>query len=75
MSEEKALNLAISTWKTKPLCHHSTSKKNFEDNTAKSEAHSDFIYEKFNDYGNFLDVELECKMKDIALKKYISDFL
>lgn len=75
MSEEQALNLAISTWKTKPLCHHSTSKKNFEDNTAKSEAHSDFIYEKFNDYGNFLDVELECKMKDIALKKYISEFL
>jgi UV DNA damage endonuclease len=75
LSEEQALNLSISTWKTKPLCHHSTSKKNFEDNTAKSEAHSDFIYERFNDYGNLLDVELECKMKDIALKKYISEFL
>lgn len=75
LSEEQALNLAISTWKTKPLCHHSTSKKIYEDNSAKSESHSDFIYEKFNDYGNLLDVEFECKMKDLALEKYISEFL
>jgi len=74
-SEKDALNLAISTWKTKPLCHHSSSRKEFEDISAKSEAHSDFLYEKFNDYDNSLDIEMECKMKDIALKKYISDFM
>jgi UV DNA damage endonuclease len=75
LSEEQALNLAISTWKTKPLCHHSSSRKIYEDKSAKSESHSDFIYEKFNDYGKSLDVELECKMKDLALKKYIFEFL
>ena len=74
LSEDQAINLAISTWKTKPLCHHSSSKRIYEDGSAKSESHSDYIYEKFNDYGKSVDVELECKMKDLALKKYISDF-
>jgi UV DNA damage endonuclease len=75
LSEEQALNLATSTWKTKPLCHHSSSKKIYEDKYANSQSHSDFIYEKFNYYGKSVDVELECKMKDLALKKYIFEFL
>jgi len=75
LSEETALKLAVSTWKTRPLCHHSSSKKLYEDLNSRPESHADFIYEKFNFYGESVDVELECKMKDLALFKYISDFV
>jgi UV DNA damage endonuclease len=67
---KESLELAISTWKTKPMCHHSSSKKLHEDTTSKLEAHSDWLYEKFENFGYDVDVELECKQKDLALLKY-----
>lgn len=73
-SWKDTLELAISTWDVKPLCHHSSSKKLYEDKSAKLISHADFLYEKFENFGIDLDLELECKSKDIALKKYILDF-
>ena len=75
MSWEDTLTLGLSTWKTKPLCHHSSSKKLHEDQSVILSAHADFLYEKFDSCGFELDIELECKQKDIATLKYIKDFL
>jgi UV DNA damage endonuclease len=72
---EEALRMAASTWTTRPLCHHSSSKKLFEDSKSKLEAHADFLYEKFESFDLEVDIELECKQKDISLLKYRKDFL
>ena len=74
MNWENTFRLAISTWNTKPICHHSSSKKLHEDKSSKLIAHADFLYEKFDNFDIDVDIELECKKKDIALKKYILDF-
>jgi UV DNA damage endonuclease len=71
---KESLELAISTWQTKPVCHHSSSKKLHEDVKSKIEAHSDWLYEQFENFGFDVDVELECKQKDLALLKYRKDF-
>ena len=72
---ETTLKIATSTWKVKPLCHHSSSKKEHEDSSSKLEAHADFLYEEFKGCGEELDIELECKQKDLALKKYRTDYI
>lgn len=75
-SWEETLKLAISTWgNVKPLCHHSSSKKLNEDSSATIQTHTDFLYEAFENFGHDVDVELECKMKDVALFKYNKDYL
>ena len=74
MSWEDTLKLGLSTWKTKPLCHHSSSKKLHEDEKVILSAHADFLYESFDSCGFDVDIELECKQKDIALVKYLKDF-
>lgn len=70
---EEALKLALSTWKTKPLTHMSSSRK-IEDVKSKSTAHADYIYERIETFGCDFDVEIEAKAKDMAVLKYISDF-
>ncbi len=72
-SWEDTFNLAISTWETKPLAHHSSSRKLFEDSTAALQSHADFLHEKFVTTCE-IDVELECKMKDLALFNYRKQF-
>lgn len=72
---EEALRMAVSTWKTKPICHHSSSKKLHEDPTSKLEAHANFLYEKFESFDLNVDVELECKKKDFSLIKYRKEFM
>jgi UV DNA damage endonuclease len=73
LSEEAAFRLAADTWKVKPLFHYSSCRRTFEDPTCKPQAHADYIYEKINTYGIPIDVELECKAKDLALFKYRRD--
>ena len=77
MTWEETFKLAVSTWKdVKPLCHHSSSKKLHEDDKALSiRDHSDYLYEPFENFGIDVDVELECKMKDVALLKYLKDYV
>ena len=42
----------------------------FEDPGCKAQAHADLIYEKINDYGFAVDIEVEAKAKEIAVLKY-----
>jgi UV DNA damage endonuclease len=72
-TEEEALKLCLSTWNGfLPLTHYSDSKKIFEDSSAKDVAHSDWIYNKINTYGIDFSIELEVKMKELALLKLIN---
>ncbi len=74
ISEEEALSLCLSTWNTsKAITHYSDSRKIYEDISAKEVAHSDWIWNKsLPIYGKSFDIELEVKMKELALLKYIN---
>jgi UV DNA damage endonuclease len=75
-SWEDSFKLAVSTWgDIKPLCHHSSSKKLHEDASTTVQTHTDFLYEPFQNFGIDVDIELECKMKDVALFKYRNDYI
>jgi len=73
LSEIDALDLCISTWPSDiiALTHFSDSRKLFEDSSAKDVAHSDWIWSKIETYDRVFDIELEVKMKDLALLKYL----
>jgi len=73
LSEEEAFILAKHTWdyhNVKPLFHYSSCRRTFEDPGCKVQAHADFIYEKINDYGWNVDIEVEAKAKELAVLKY-----
>jgi UV DNA damage endonuclease len=77
-SYDEALSLAVSTWPVgiRPVCHHSSAKKIWEDEkTPSMVTHADFCYEKFKDLGYSLDVDLEAKAKEQAWFKYNSSFV
>jgi UV DNA damage endonuclease len=73
-SEEDALFLCLSTWgSTRALTHYSDSRKLYEDISSKEVAHSDWIWTKdIPTYGKFFDTELEVKMKEKALLKFLA---
>ena len=74
MTEQEALELAMSTWgDIKPVVHYSES-RTLEDETAKPQAHSDYIYSKINTYGHDLDIVVEAKAKELTVLKYLSNF-
>jgi UV DNA damage endonuclease len=70
---ESALRLAVSTWKTVPITHMSSSRRT-EDEKAVVTAHADYIYERIETFDLQFDVEIEAKAKDLAVFKYIKDF-
>jgi UV DNA damage endonuclease len=77
LSEQQALELAISTWPKDitPVVHYSSSRLKETGNTKeKPQAHADYILEKINTYGNDVDIMLECKAKELALKRYITEY-
>ena len=72
-----AFYIARKTWEDigiKQQCHHSNSKKKYEDSKVPPPSHSSWYYTPFENYGENVDVVLECKMKEKALFKYIQDF-
>jgi len=74
LSEQEALELAISTWPKdiKPIVHYSESKALHEGNEKlKPQAHSDYIKELPNLYGNDVDVMVEAKAKELAILPFI----
>ena len=73
MSEQKALELAIKTWgDIKPVVHYSESRRDEKkDDTIRVQAHSDYIYDKIETYGNEIDIMVEAKAKELAVVKYI----
>lgn len=74
-TEEEALSLCLSSWgSVKAITHYSDSRKLFEDISAKDVAHSDWIWVKeLPTYGKSFDIELEVKMKELALLKLIKE--
>ena len=73
LSEQEAFELAMSTWhhhNIKPLFHYSSCRRTFEDPGSKAQAHADYVYEKINDYGHAVDIEVEAKAKEVAVLKY-----
>ena len=72
-SEEEALNLAVSTWcDIKPVVHYSESRSiEKNDDSIKPHAHSDYVYNFINTYNHNLDIMIEAKHKELAVKKYL----
>ena len=68
LSEQDALELAMSTWPKgiTPAVHYSESKMG-----SKPQAHSDYIERIPETYGNIVDIMVEAKMKDKAILKFI----
>ena len=71
---EEALKLAVSTWKTVPVTHMSSSRR-IEDLKSVATAHADYIYEKIQTFDLEFDIEIEAKAKDLAVFKYIKDYI
>ena len=68
LSEQDALELAMSTWPKgiTPAVHYSESKMG-----SKPQAHSDFVERIPETYGNIVDIMVEAKAKDLAILKFI----
>lgn len=74
IDEQTAYNEAIKTWgNNKPLFHYSSSKQ-LEIELSLKRAHADYIYEKVPDYVSGVDIEIEAKMKEMALLRYREQF-
>ena len=73
---EEAFLMAAESWPlgVRQQCHHTNSRRDWEDPTAGKVDHSDFYYTPFLDCGKSVDVVLECKKKEVALAKYLNDF-
>lgn len=70
LTSEEAANMAASTWSCTPLFHYSESKNINENVNGNPRAHADFVFNKIDDYGLVLDIDLEAKAKEQALKVY-----
>lgn len=78
LSEKEAFELAVTTWQfhdIRPLFHYSSSRKIYENSEVKPQAHADYIYDKIEDYGYSVDIDVEAKAKDLAVLKYKNQFL
>ena len=72
---KEALELSLLTWETKPLTHHSSSKRlESGDEKIKETAHSDYILDRIIDFGYDFDTELEAKAKELAVLDYFQKF-
>ena len=75
LSEQDALELAMTSWPKSitPEVHYSESKALHEENSKlKPQAHSDYIKELPNLYGNVVDVMVEAKAKELAILPFIN---
>lgn len=72
LDEKQALALCLSTWPAgiPAITHYSDSRKDHEDPLCKEVAHSDWIHNKIPTYGMDFDIELEVKLKEVALLEY-----
>ena len=75
LSEQEALELAISTWPDDitPVVHYSESRSEEQlDESIKPQAHSDLIKQLPNTYGNDVDIMVEAKHKELAIEGFIN---
>tara|TARA_B100000519_G_scaffold193133_1_gene195349 strand:+ start:643 stop:1563 length:921 start_codon:yes stop_codon:yes gene_type:complete len=72
LSEEDALEVAISTWvDVVPVVHYSESRqREQEDPKIRPQAHSDYVIDYIDTYGNEVDIMVEAKAKELAVIKY-----
>jgi len=73
LTERAALELAMSTWPDDvvPVVHYSESRAiEQEDPKLKPQAHSDYVYDYIDTYGQNVDVMIEAKHKELAVQKY-----
>ena len=72
LSEEDALEVAISTWgDVIPVVHYSESRNiEQEDDKIRPQAHSDYVYDYIDTYDNRVDIMVEAKAKELAVLKY-----
>lgn len=73
LSEQEALELAVSTWPKDivPCTHYSESRrKEHLDESIKAQAHSDLICGIIESYGLDIDVVVEAKHKELAVLNY-----
>jgi len=73
LTEQQALEMAISTWPEgiTPATHYSESRRDEQkDETIRVQAHSDYVYDKIETYGNEIDVMVEAKHKELAVQRY-----
>ena len=73
LTEQEALELALSTWEDDitPCTHYSESRrKEHLDESIKAQAHSDLIYNKIPTYNNEFDCVVEAKHKELAIVNY-----
>ena len=74
LSEQEALELAISTWPDDivPVVHYSESRSEEQlDESIRPQAHSDLIKQLPNTYGNNVDIMVEAKHKELAIEGFI----
>jgi UV DNA damage endonuclease len=73
LSEQEALELAMSSWPSDiiPVVHYSESRsKEYEDPKIRPQAHSDYVLDYIDTYGNRVDIMVEAKAKELAVLKY-----
>tara|TARA_R100001463_G_scaffold19625_4_gene48235 strand:+ start:323 stop:1264 length:942 start_codon:yes stop_codon:yes gene_type:complete len=73
LSEKAALELACSTWPEDivPVVHYSESRSAEQlDESIRPQAHSDYVYDYIDTYGNDVDIMIEAKHKELAVQKY-----
>ena len=75
-SYQEAFDMAFSSWKEgiRPICHHSNSAKIYEGDKGPVTAHSKFYYKPFEAFDKEVDVDLECKSKEVGLYDYLQKF-
>ena len=74
LSEREALEMAMSTWPKEitPVVHYSESRSiEKEDPKIKPQAHSDYVLDYIDTYGNDVDIMIEAKKKELAVERYI----
>ena len=74
LSEKAALELACSTWPEgiTPVVHYSESRSTEQlDESIRPQAHSDYVYDYIDTYGNEVDIMIEAKHKELAVAKYL----
>ena len=74
LSEKEALEIAISTWPKDivPVVHYSESRREEQlDESIRVQAHSDYVYDYIDTYGNNVDIMIEAKAKELAVKTYM----
>ena len=73
-TEQEALELAMSTWPDGivPVVHYSESKAEHQlDESIRPQAHSDLINKLPDTYGNIVDIMVEAKHKELAIREFM----